>query len=306
MHVLRFRTGDGVAGVGVLRGQWVSQLPGVESLAQLWRLPRTELASLLERSTAEDLRFADVTLLAPVDGRTEVWASGVTYDVSREARVEESIGWADVYRDVYDAERPEIFFKSAAWRVVGDGQVVAVRADSAVNVPEPELALVVNRFGEIVGLTVCDDVSSRSIEGANPLYLPQAKTYLGSCALGPMVRPAWEVADPYNLTIELTIWREARQVWHGAASTSQLRRHFDELVEYLFRADRYPDGAILSTGTGLVPVAPFTLLAGDAVRITVSEVGSLTTGVVEGLADMAWLVQGIAPPAYIRPEPPRG
>ena len=177
----------------------------------------------------------------------------MTYFSSREARVEESERSADVYRQVYDAERPELFFKSAAWRVAGDGQTIAVRADSAVDVPEPEVAVVINRFGEIAGYTACNDVSSRSIEGENPLYLPQAKIYLGGCALGPSVRPSWEVADPYDLGIELTIRRDGALAWQGRASTSALRRTFDELAGYLMRADIHPDGVVLSTGTCLVP-----------------------------------------------------
>jgi 2-dehydro-3-deoxy-D-arabinonate dehydratase len=170
--------------------------------------------------------------------------------------------------------------------VAGSGQPIAVRDDSAVSVPEPEVALVVNAFGEIAGYTICDDVSSRSIEGENPLYLPQAKSYLGACAVGPVIRPAWEVADPYALGIELTISRGGVVEWTGTASTSQLHRRFDELVEYLMRADIHPDGAVLSTGTCLVPPAPFTLEEGHTVRITVPEVGVLENPVVRGLAAM--------------------
>jgi 2-dehydro-3-deoxy-D-arabinonate dehydratase len=246
-------------------------------------LPLDALRERLGQAGGETLALADVDVLAPIDGRTEVWAGGVTYEISREARVEESERAASVYELVYDAERPELFFKSAAWRVVGDGGTVAVRSDSAVNVPEPEVALVINAFGEIVGYTICDDVSSRSIEGENPLYLPQAKIYLGACALGPMVRPAWEVTDPYALRIELVIYRSGEVLWRGYASTAQLHRRYDELVSYLMRADIHPDGVVLSTGTCLVPPAPFTLGAGDVVQIEVEEIGALTTSVVRGL-----------------------
>src|SRR5712671_4589979 len=207
----------------------------------------------------------------------------VTYVISREARVEESERSADVYRQVYDAERPELFFKSAAWRVAGDGQTIAVRADSVVDVPEPEVALVINRFGEIAGYTACNDVSSRTIEGENPLYLPQAKVYLGGCAVGPAIRPSWEIADPYDLGSELTIRREGAVAWHGQASTASLRRKFDDLVGYLMRADIYPDGVVLATGTCLVPPAPFSLADGDVVTVAVAGVGTLTTVVVRGL-----------------------
>jgi 2-dehydro-3-deoxy-D-arabinonate dehydratase len=213
----------------------------------------------------------------------EVWAAGVTYRRSREARVTESERAADVYELVYDAERPELFFKSVAWKVTGDGGRIAVRADSEIDVPEPELGLVLNSAGEIVGYTVVDDVSSRTIEGVNPLYLPQAKIYLGACAVGPAIRPAWEVADPYALEITLSISRSGQTVWDGKASTSELHRRLDELAGYLFRADVFPDGAVLSTGTSLVPDLPFTLRDGDTVTIGIGEIGTLTSEVVKGL-----------------------
>jgi 2-dehydro-3-deoxy-D-arabinonate dehydratase len=228
-----------------------------------------------------------VELLAPVDGLTEVWAAGVTYLWSREARALESGGFSSAYESVYDAARPELFFKSAAWRVVGPGAAVAIREDSTINVPEPELALVINKYGEIAGYTVCDDLSSRSIEGENPLYLPQAKVYMGGCALGPMIRPVWEVADPYQLTIEACILRAGEVVWSGEASTSQLNRRFEDLIEYLFRADDFPAGVVLSTGTCLVPPLPFSLLQGDQIIIEISDVGKLENTVVRGKAAMA-------------------
>ena len=287
MHILRYRPpGSPDARVGLAQAGQVSALDA-GSLAELWSLPLDQLREKLEhagkRTGGEALALADVEVLAPIDGRTEVWAAGVTYVISREARVEESERAASAYELVYDAERPELFFKSAAWRVVGEGGVIAVRTDSAVTVPEPEVALVINAFGEIVGYTACDDVSSRSIEGENPLYLPQAKIYLGACALRPMVRPAWEVPDPYALKISLAIYRSGEQTWRGEASTAQLHRRYDELVRYLMHSDVHPDGAVLSTGTCLVPPAPFTLQAGDVVEIEVEEVGALTTSVVRGL-----------------------
>lgn len=283
MHILRYRQpGSSRQLVGLYDGERVMELPA-SSLGQLWSLRTDALRRLVDEVGGVGSPLEEVEVLAPVDGRTEVWAAGVTYEISREARVEESERAATAYELVYEADRPELFFKSAAWRVVGDGGSVAVRSDSNMDVPEPEVALVVNAFGEIVGYTVCDDVSSRSIEGENPLYLPQAKVYLGSCALGPMVRPAWEVADPYNLRIELTIRRSGAVAWRGAASTAQLHRKYEELVGYLVRADVYPEGAVLSTGTCLVPPAPFTLEAGDVVEIDIDQVGTLITGVVRGL-----------------------
>jgi 2-dehydro-3-deoxy-D-arabinonate dehydratase len=285
VDIIRYRTGESPAPlVGVRDEGQVFALPGVASLADLWALPLAEIRQRVLDRAVPAARAADVTLLPPIDGRTEVWAAGVTYFTSREARVEESERSADVYLQVYEAERPELFFKSAPWRVVGDGQTIAVRADSVVDVPEPEVALVVNRFGEIVGYTACNDVSSRSIEGENPLYLPQAKIYLGSCALGPVIRPTWEITDPYDLGIELTIWRDGVVAWDGQASTSALRRKMDDLVGYLMRADIHPDGVVLATGTCLVPPAPFSLADGDVVAVAVTGVGVLTTGVVRGLS----------------------
>jgi 2-dehydro-3-deoxy-D-arabinonate dehydratase len=285
VHILRYRpAGSPDARVGVLDGGRVTELADVPALGDLWSLPVAQIRAQAADPGGQECDLADVTVLAPVDGRTEVWACGVTYEISREARREESERSADVYERVYDAERPELFFKSAAWRVAGDRQPVAVREDSAVNVPEPEVALVVTSRGEIAGYTVCNDVSSRSIEGENPLYLPQAKSYLGACAVGPVIRPAWEIADPYALAIELTITRSGEVEWAGTASTAQLKRRYDELVRYLMFADVHPEGAILSTGTCLVPPLPFTLSDGDTVTISVSEIGTLANPVVRGLA----------------------
>ncbi|WP_035811951.1 fumarylacetoacetate hydrolase family protein [Jiangella gansuensis] len=291
MLLVRFATPDtATARIGVLDAGTVTELDGVGSLAELWRLPMAELRAKVEAPSGPAVDVHQVALLPPVDGGTEVWACGVTYKVSEEARIEESERAASVYELVYDAERPELFFKSVAWRVVGDGEPIAVRADSRIDVPEPEVAVVVNAHGEIVGYTVCNDVSSRTIEGENPLYLPQAKSYLGACAVGPGIRPAWEVADSYALTVSMTISRDGATEWEGTAGTHQLRRRFDELASFLTRADAHPDGAVLSTGTCLVPAAPWTLTTGHVVCIEVSDVGALTNPVVEGLDAMTWLV----------------
>jgi 2-dehydro-3-deoxy-D-arabinonate dehydratase len=296
VHILRYaRPGSSRAQVGILNDGRITELDGLPSLGSLWSLPlpvlRERLARYGSTGSGGGPDPGEVTVLAPVDGRTEVWACGVTYEISRAARREESEQDADIYQRVYSAQRPELFFKSVSWRVVGSGQPIAVRADSAVNVPEPEVALIVTSAGEIAGFTVCNDVSSRSIEGENPLYLPQAKSYLGACALGPMIRPAWEIADPYALGIELTISRdgpvsEGTVEWSGTASTAQLRRRYDELIRYLMHSDVHPEGAVLSTGTCLVPPMPFTLDEGHTVRISVDQVGTLENPVVRGLAAM--------------------
>jgi 2-dehydro-3-deoxy-D-arabinonate dehydratase len=212
-----------------------------------------------------------VRLLAPVDEQ-EVWAAGVTYERSRDARMEESTE-ASVYDHVYGAERPELFFKAAGWRVRGPGETIGVRRDSDWNVPEPELALVVTASGEIAGYTIGNDVSSRTIEGENPLYLPQAKVYDGACALGPALVPAAAARPPFPL--RLIVERAGSTVVDAATSTARIRRPLDELVGWLCRALELPAGAILLTGTGVVPETPFTLTHGDRVRIDGGPLGVL-------------------------------
>jgi 2-dehydro-3-deoxy-D-arabinonate dehydratase len=273
---------DNAASANGNRPGSVTTLPGSPALADLLAMPVSELRDLLGATGGEQVPLESVELLAPVDGRTEVWAAGVTYERSRDARIDESEEAADVYDRVYTAERPEIFFKSVSWRVRGPGRAVSVRADSRIDVPEPELAAVLNYAGEVAGYTICNDMSSRSIEGQNPLYLPQAKIYLGGCAVGPWIRPVWEIPDPYDLTIELTISRDGRVAWQGKSSTSGLRRRIPELASYLFREDDFPAGAILSTGTSLVPDLPFTLQPADQITIGISGIGELTNPVVRG------------------------
>jgi 2-dehydro-3-deoxy-D-arabinonate dehydratase len=260
---------------------------GADSLSELLALPLAAIRRICESPAGESVPVAEITLLAPADGRMEVWAAGVTYERSRTARMAESEQSADIYDRVYAAERPELFFKSAAWRVSGPGAPVSVRADSTIDVPEPELAVVFNASGAVAGYTIGNDMSSRSIEGQNPLYLPQAKTYLGSCAVGPWIVPAWEIPDPYALAIGLTIARDGDVAWEGAASTAGLHRKIDELAAWLFREDEFPGGVILSTGTSLVPDLPFTLQAGDEVRIAISGIGTLVNPVVRGKAALA-------------------
>jgi 2-dehydro-3-deoxy-D-arabinonate dehydratase len=216
-----------------------------------------------------------------------VWACGVTYERSSEARQEES-DVADVYARVYTADRPELFFKSPAWRVCGDGEPIGIRPDSEISVPEPELALVCNAAAEIVGVTICDDVSSRSIEGQNPLYLPQAKIYAGACAIGPGITPVWTLDDIGALTITVSVRRGESVVWSGETSTAQLHRDLADLVEYLFRSFSFPQGVILSTGTGLVPELSFTLAPGDEVAVGIAGVGTLTN-VVRLTTGFGWL-----------------
>jgi 2-dehydro-3-deoxy-D-arabinonate dehydratase len=284
--------GQTAPGVGVELEDSIRPV-AVESVGDLLGRPLAEIRALAEDARSTAPVDPGVLLLPPIDSRTEVWAAGVTYDRSREGRMAES-ATADIYELVYDSERPELFFKCAAWRAVTNGEPIGIRSDSAVSVPEPELAVVVNRHAEVVGYTVCDDVSSRSIEGDNPLYLPQAKVYAGSCALADGIRPAWEVPAADSLNIELTVERDGTIAWHGTANTGQLRRSVRELVDYLFREEQFPDGAVLSTGTGIVPELSFTLLAGDLVTVLVQDVGVLVNTVVSGRDQFSWLAE---PPA---------
>jgi 2-dehydro-3-deoxy-D-arabinonate dehydratase len=214
----------------------------------------------------------DLRLAAPLDVQ-EVWASGVTYLRSKVARIEESAGGGDFYDRVYEAERPELFFKSMPHRVVANGQPVRIRRDSAWNVPEPELALVLSAVGTIVGYTIGNDMSSRSIEGENPLYLPQAKVYDGSCSLGPWILVNDGKKIPRD--IQMTITRNDSAVFEGTTSTTKIRRPLTELADYLFREMTFSNGVFLLTGTGIVPPDDFTLHPGDQVRITIEGIGTL-------------------------------
>ena len=240
---------------------------------------RDDLASFLrdaiKNSPATDGAIADGNLLAPI-GSQEVWAAGVTYHRSRDARMEESesAGGGDFYDRVYQAERPELFFKATPHRVVGPGAKVAIRRDAKWSVPEPELALMVSPRGKILGYTVGNDMSSRDIEGENPLYLPQAKVYDRSCALGPCVLVAGE-ALPRSTEIRLEILRGGSSAFAGRTTLNELKRDPQTLVDYLFRDNSFPKGCFLLTGTGIVPPDSFTLAHGDEIRISIEGIGTL-------------------------------
>lgn len=214
-------------------------------------------------------------LLAPMEGQ-EVWASGVTYLRSRSARMAESeaAGGGDFYDRVYNADRPELFFKATPARVVGPGQAVRIRRDSNWNVPEPELTLLISPSGSITGYTIGNDMSSRDIEGANPLYLPQAKSYDKSCALGPAILVTRE-RPPASTGINLAIRRGDAVVFRGATSLAEMKRTLDDLVHYLYRETSFPGGCFLMTGTGVIPTDEFTLQVGDFVEITIDGIGTL-------------------------------
>ena len=262
MYLSRHRTAGGP--------RWAldgCHLPEDFTLVRLLEGPASEARATLEGLATGGA--ARDSLLPPVEPYQEVWASGVTYEKSREAREHESAD-ADAYARVYDAKRPELFFKAHGWRAVGHGDAVRVRRDSGWNVPEPELVLVLNSRMEIVGFTAGNDVSSRDIEGENPLYLPQAKVYDGSCSLGPGI----VLAGPEgmrDLPIRLRIFRDGGAVFVGEVSTSRMKRSFEELAQYLGKDLTLPSGAFLMTGTGIVPEEEFTLTPGDRVEVSVGE-----------------------------------
>jgi 2-dehydro-3-deoxy-D-arabinonate dehydratase len=238
------------------------------------------LLSIVNRGEpAED--FSSAKLLAPISSQ-EVWAAGVTYYRSRSARMEEAktAGGGDFYDRVYAAERPELFFKSTPHRVVGHGEDVRIRKDAKWSVPEPELTLLVNHRGQIIGATAGNDMSSRDIEGENPLYLPQAKVYDGSCALGPCVLIGSEPL-PTSTPISVEIVRNGRIEFAGATTLAELKRAPAALVEYLFRDNSFPFGTFLMTGTGIVPPDSFTLAGGDRIRIAIDPIGTLENKVAQ-------------------------
>jgi len=219
-------------------------------------------------------------LLAPIDSQQELWACGVTYLRSKVGRQEESqsSGGADFYAKVYEAERPEVFFKSGSHRIVGHKGFVRIRKDSTWDVPEPELTLVVTSSGKIVGYTIGNDMSSRSIEGENPLYLPQAKTYDGCAALGPCVYVTDQPLDA-STTISLEINRDSKKVFEGSIAISQIKRTFEELVSFVYRESSFPHGCFIMTGTGIVPGSDFTLKSGDQIKISIDHIGELVNTV---------------------------
>jgi 2-dehydro-3-deoxy-D-arabinonate dehydratase len=253
-------------------------LPPSFTLDVVLQLPKAAVTGFL-RSLPKGASTAGAPLLPPVEPTSEVWAAGVTYLRSRDAREEES-AVKDVYTRVYEAKRPELFFKANGWRVAGHDMPIRVRDDSAWNVPEPELALVINSAGEIVGHTICNDVSSRAIEGDNPLYLPQAKVYNGSCAVGPGIHIG-NTDRLKDLTIALEITRGGRTAFTGETRTSQIKRSLDELADYLYMELDFPTGAFLSTGTGIVPGQDFSLTHGDVVAITIGGADDITTMTLE-------------------------
>jgi 2-dehydro-3-deoxy-D-arabinonate dehydratase len=283
MKLCRFQQDEGRPRVGLVLDEHTILDLSAEGIDRLTSLFEFEsLAAQLDALAGQNLprqARASVKLLAPVE-QQEVWAVGVTYLRSKTARMEESDFSATAYDRVYDAARPELFFKALPEKVVAPGDAVGIRADAKWNVPEPELALVINSRGHIAGYTIGNDMSSRDIEGENLLYLPQAKIYDRSCAIGPFVTIGASEADARTWTIGISILRGAERVFQGETSLGQIKRRFEELVSYLFRSQTFPHGAVLLTGTGVVPPDGFTLQAGDRVHISISGVGALENPVV--------------------------
>jgi len=252
------------------------EIEGVKTLSDAMSLHMAAFRKLYEAPSDKEVKGK---LVAPVAADSEIWGAGVTYQRSRDARKEES-DIPDVYQLVYEADRPELFFKATARRTVGSEGEVGIREDAKTSVPEPEVAIVINKFSELIGMSICNDMTSRNIEGENPLYLSQAKIYYGSNALGPMIRPIWEIVDHDKLDIYAKIERGGSIIWQAETSLKSLNRSFDDLIEYLFKCQHFPVGAILSTGTGIVPPLDISLLAGDVVTITVDQIGTLVNKVV--------------------------
>jgi 2-dehydro-3-deoxy-D-arabinonate dehydratase len=279
MQFAKVRRPGGSAVVAIERGNvfWLdmNRDPAVRTLADLLHAPDPMAAAnrLIDTASTTE-RVENQAFLAPVDFQ-EVWAAGVTYKRSKVAREEESKGAAQFYDKVYTADRPELFLKATPARVVHPGLPVRIRADAKWSVPEPELALVISPAGKIVGYTIGNDMSSRDIEGENPLYLPQAKVYKGSCSVGPLVTPAAAMPPLPGVEIKLSIKRSKKVVFEGSTTLEQMARTVESLAEWLFRENEFPHGAVLLTGTGIVPPDEFTLASGDDVSISIAGIGTL-------------------------------
>jgi 2-dehydro-3-deoxy-D-arabinonate dehydratase len=280
LKICRFRKKDGQIACGLYDENGIRDLSalGFNSLTAI--LEDSKVLATINPAAERPIPAAEVQLLAPIE-KQEVWAAGVTYLRSKKARMEESEFSASAYDKVYEAPRPELFFKSLAEKVSAPGGPVGIRRDAKWNVPEPELALVINSRKELTGFTIGNDMSSRDIEGENLLYLPQAKIYTHSCALGPCIALGASEEEARKWGIALQISRTGTEVFKGETSVAQIKRSFAELIDYLWRSQEFPDGVVLLTGTGVVPGDDFTLRASDVVRITITGIGTLQNTVAE-------------------------
>ena len=282
MKLCRFQNAKGEVRVGCMTD--VATLidltdAGIHSVASILEAenPMERLKQIAVASLPR-IAVSDVRLCAPIE-RQEVWAAGVTYLRSKTARMDESEFSANAYDRVYDAVRPELFFKSMPEKVVSTGEPVGIRRDARWSVPEPELVLVINSRGAVAGCTIGNDMSSRDIEGENLLYLPQAKIYSGSCALGPYIVVGASEAEVRAWTVRVQIQRDGQTVFAGETSVGRIKRSFPELAEFLFRSQKFPNGAVLLTGTGVVPPDNFTLMERDVVDIEIDGIGQLRNSV---------------------------
>jgi 2-dehydro-3-deoxy-D-arabinonate dehydratase len=285
MRLARIRLPSGGSTIGLLEESHVIPAPASSHYQTLTDIFETEdprdTALFLFSDRSASISVDEVRLLAPLD-QHEVWAAGVTYRRSRSARMEESEDAETFYDKVYGADRPELFFKASPHRVAGPDQAVRIRQDAVWNVPEPELALVLDSRLRLVGFTIGNDMSSRDIEGENPLYLPQAKIYDQSCALGPSITLVDAMPPAEEIGISLVVRRKLVPVFEGQTSISHMARSFDNLIEYLGRDNTFPQGVILLTGTGIVPDREFTLQPGDKIEIAIDGIGTLSNHVIQG------------------------
>lgn len=282
MRLCRFETPFGTVRAGVLEAEKIRAfrvsraVPSPLTAVLLAENPYDEAARLIDPDFPP-IDVAEVRLLPPVETQ-EIWAAGVTYKRSEEARMQESQGAGQFYAKVYEADRPELFFKADARRTVGHGGAIRIRRDSTWCVPEPEFTVFAGPTGEILAYTIGDDVSCRDIEGENPLYLPQAKVFQDCCALGPVIVTADDIPDWRALRIELIVERGTEELFSASAELSQMKRTPRELVTWLFRDQYFPCGVFLMTGTGIVPPDEFSLKPGDVIRIRIDRIGELVTG----------------------------
>jgi 2-dehydro-3-deoxy-D-arabinonate dehydratase len=278
MRICKLLLASGEAAAGWIDGQHVQLLKSANLADFLHAGDPAQAIRKAVDGNRTTVPLEQAKLLAPVDGQ-EIWAAGVTYKRSQEARERESAGAARFYDLVYSAPRPELFFKAPSYRAGGPGDPVHIRRDSKWNVPEPELALVISPQLKLVGFTVGNDMSSRDIEGENPLYLPQAKFYDHACAVGPSITLVDAMPKPDDTTIRLIIERGGKPVFDGSTKVSAMKRTFQELIDWLGKETSFPNGVILLTGTGIVPPDDFTLAAGDVVHIEIAGIGRLTNPV---------------------------
>jgi 2-dehydro-3-deoxy-D-arabinonate dehydratase len=285
VQLAKFRWPSGEVTVGVVRGENLIPLVARRGAA----ITLTEIledenpaqrAAVVMDAESRPVALESVALLPPID-RQEVWAAGVTYKRSKTARMEESESAATLYDRVYKADRPELFFKATPHRVSGPGQPLRIRWDSNWNVPEPELALVLNSRLQWVGCTIGNDMSSRDIEGENPLYLPQAKVYDACCGLGPWITLRDDMPPAAEIGIALVVRRSNAVAFEGKTNVGQMARSFDDLIGWLGRDNSFPAGVVLLTGTGVVPASDFTLQSGDVVEITIDGIGTLTNPIMQ-------------------------